>query len=875
MFFDFEESIMSFKIKTASLLAVMMFLSSAFVASSTLVSNPAISSADDAAIPASTSGLGSRLTPVSILVYNQFSDLFGEFTYTIDAIERTYGPQFEYDNLTDYTKLASKLPGHDIFLITEMELISLQNITTIGPAWSSILQSYVTNGGNVIVLDYVYSPMEGAGARLFNETGLMSVTGIGSHYGQYTPTTLYLVNSSDALGQGLPASYTSTDGTIAIQTTDGTVVVDDGTDAVVVHKIMGKGNIVYLGFDYYSSSADIDTIFGNAIRLHRHIVFDDSHGQAMELQNTLAAFGADLITNRFAVSSIGSFDPDYIAACDVLVITRAATYYTASEVDSIREFVDSGGAVFITTDYGSYGDELDPVLDAFGYMRNQTHVLVDYDDSLGDPGWIPFSGSNLHNHSATLSVSYVEMYAGTGFVELPANAFTLIATDDDGTALFMGGEVANNTPVAAVSTYGMGRVGVFGDGDALDGVANTDGDGSTNYVENSPFLRNMIRWLSAGGIEERKVLFDASHGYNYYVDASYRGFAELLTENGYTIFWMSTFYPSFITGMDALIVEDGSLNYTASEMDTIQAFVADGGGLLLLGGSGDYGLQADVVGGRFGFDLNNTGNLQDTDDYLVNQNYVLYDASNMGSHPILKGVDRLESSYASAFISIGSATSLVKTDNDGTSIWNDGSPANGLTVMAARPYQFGRVVFCGDYRFIRINEDLDGDGIQNLYEQDNSVFILNSLYWLTRNHAPTVQLTYPNGGEVLNGTKTITWNAADVDTDAMRFTLYYSGDGGGNWSVLATSISASSYAWNTSLVDDGTEYLIRVVVSDGSLTGSDQSNDIFTIHNLQETTTTTGGGLPINTTLLLIIGAAAVVVIIVLVVVYAKKGKSK
>ncbi len=864
---------MNFRIKAVSLLAVLLFMSSAFTLSSTQISSPAISTTESNALPASTSGLGSRMTPVSILVYNQFSDLDGEFANTIEAIGRTYGPQFEYDNLTDYTQLASKLPGHDIFLITEMESISLSNITTIGSAWDSILQNYVTNGGNVIVFDYVYGSMQGAGARLYNATGLMSVTGIGSHYGELTPTTLYLVNSTDALGQGLPASYTSTDGTIAIQTTDGTVVVDDGTDAVVVHKIMGKGNIIYLGFDYYTSSADVDTIFGNAIRLHRHVVIDHSHGQNLELNTELSSFASDIITMRFAVSQMDSFSESYIAACNVLVIPYASVGYTEDETDFIESFVNAGGSVFILSEWGTYGDEQDILGERFGYVRNKTDTIYDTDAGLGNDAWIPFTGANLHNHSVTLSVSSVKFYAGAGYIQLPANAFTLVTTDDDGTASFGGEMEANNVPVAAVSTYGKGRVGVFGDSGGLTDDSDTDSNGLNNYQENSLFYLNMLRWLSAGGIAEKKVLFDASHGYNYYVTASYNGFAQLLTENGYTIFWMDEFYPSLINQMDALIIEDGSSDYTQSEIDTIGTYVQNGGGLLLLGGMEDYGAQADMVGTRFGFDLNNTGNLQDTDDYIVNSNYVLYDSSNFGTHPIMKGVHRLESSYASAFISIGSATPLVKTDNDGTSDWDDGSSADGLTIMAARSYVLGRVVFCGDYRFVRINEDLDGDGIQNLYEQDNSVFILNSLYWLSRNQAPTVELTSPNGGETLTGTETITWNGGDPDTDSVHYSLYYSGDNGGNWTELVTGLTTTSYDWNTSLVEDGNSYLMRVVVSDGSLTASDESDAVFAVDNIQETTN--GGGLPINTTLILIIGAAAVVVIIILVVVYTKKGKSK
>jgi len=859
------------RVRGASLVAAFLFLSSAMVLSSQVISFPALNTTDNGAIPASTTGLGSRNTPVSILVYNQFSDLDQEFIHTIDAISRTYGPQFEYTNLTDYTNLATKLPGNDILLITEMETASMVNITAISAVWAGILSTYVQNGGNVIMLDHRSAIMDAAGAHLYNETGLLSFTGIGDYNPSGTLSTAYVANATNALAYGLPSSFSSSNGMISIQTTDGIVVVDDGTDAIVVQNIIGKGNVVYLGFDYYAATTEIDLIFGNAIRLHRHIVFDDSHGQPYELQNELANFGADLNTIMFAVSSISSFDYNYLTACDVIVIPRAAVNYTAAELNFLQGFVESGGAVFVATDYGAFGNHEDAILESFGFMRNKTLPLVDSDDNLGDLGWIPFVGVNLHNHSVTLGVNRVEIYAGTGLIQLPTNSFTLITTDDDGTAAFMGGEDANNTAVAAVSTYGMGRVGILGDCDALDDLTNSDGDGLTNYEENAAFLQNMIRWLSAGGIEEKKVLFDASHNSNYLLTLSYRGLADLWTENGYTIFWMSTFYPSFITGMDILVIEDGLVNYTTDEIDDIDAYVDGGGGLLLLGGAISYGMQADMVGNRFGLDLNNTGYLIDTDDSLVQPDYIVYNASNFGDHPIMRGVHKLESMDASGFISIGGGTALVTTDTDGTSDWDDGSPADGVPVIVAKTYQMGRIVFSGDYRFLRYNADPDVDGIQTLYEQDNSVFILNSLYWLSENRAPSVEVTFPNGGETLNATETITWTAVDFDSDLLHYDVLYSANGGSTWTSLATGLTATTYDWNTTLVADGEQYLVRVVASDGVTTGADVSDAVFAIDNIPETTPG-GGGIPLDPTLLAIIAGVAIVAIILIVIVMKKRG---
>ena len=66
--------------------------------------------------------------------------------------------------------------------------------------------------------------------------------------------------------------------------------------------------------------------------------------------------------------------------------------------------------------------------------------------------------------------------------------------------------------------------------------------------------------------------------------------------------------------------------------------------------------------------------------------------------------------------------------------------------------------------------------------------------------------------------------------------------------------------------------MIRVVASDGVLTGHDESDSPFTIYNPEGTTT--GTGLPIDPTLLLIVGAI-ILVIIVIVVILSRRGKGK
>ena len=101
--------------------------------------------------------------------------------------------------------------------------------------------------------------------------------------------------------------------------------------------------------------------------------------------------------------------------------------------------------------------------------------------------------------------------------------------------------------------------------------------------------------------------------------------------------------------------------------------------------------------------------------------------------------------------------------------------------------------------------------------------------------APSVTIFSPNGGEVLTGDIAILWYAVDDVTMNLNGSILieYSPNNGSNWSVIASGRNnTGSYLWNTTVVPDGTSYLIRVSATDESNnTGSDTSNSTFSILN--------------------------------------------
>ena len=771
-------------------------------------------------------------SPVSLLVYSEYADLatdsLGEFKNTMNSIRSTYNLPFGYENLTDYMDLESKLWDYDIFLIPEQEQITTEALSNIANAWSGILNEWVNAGGIVILLD-CYSMTLGAGPtmRIYNQTGLMNAEPItaGSGY------PVYNVNTTSPLTQGVDPSWTCFSGTVLFSTSDGNVVVNNGTAAVVAHKVMGRGHVVLIGFDFFNVVSNQEVILANAIRLHRHIVFDESHNPYRTINTNYNQFVLDLNSLGYACSAMTTFNPEYLQACDVLVLTSCMTLYNSTtEVNVIEEFVSQGGGLFVVSDWGPYGTQLDPVIERFDFVRNTTDTLRDSNDNVTmNSAQFALWGENIKYHSATMNVLDIEIYAGTGFVEMSPDAVPLIVTDSDGTATFDNEMIANQTAVSAALTVGKGRIIVFGDSNALDNSSDTDSDTFPNYQDayNDVFLQNSIRWLTAAGLEEVSVVFDESHSPNLPLSSALRGLAELLTENGFTVYRMATFDPEYMADKDVLFILDGYTDYNPGEIQIIKDFVAAGKGLLLLACYGIYGQQIQPIADQYGIVLDTSGSWLETNISF----FSYFNESHFSDHPIMDGITRIEFGAATGFTDIGSSTPLVTTSDDGVYKWGNGSVANNVPVVTAQEFAQGRIVVSAEYVSMRYDWDSDSDGIMNLYDSDNSHFWINVLSWLSENRAPTVHVTSPNGGETFSSDELITWTAVDGNNDPMTYNVLYSDDNGGSWSTLATGLSSTSYLWDTATFDDGVEYRIRVTATDGELTGQDASNAVFTVDN--------------------------------------------
>ena len=89
----------------------------------------------------------------------------------------------------------------------------------------------------------------------------------------------------------------------------------------------------------------------------------------------------------------------------------------------------------------------------------------------------------------------------------------------------------------------------------------------------------------------------------------------------------------------------------------------------------------------------------------------------------------------------------------------------------------------------------------------------------------------PNGGETIDEFIRVNWTAAsDSWEHNVNYTVFYSSNGGGEWTEIAADLQNLYYDWNTAVLPEGSNYLIRVVAECSSgLLAEDISDDAFTI----------------------------------------------
>ncbi|MHA2271001.1 MAG: right-handed parallel beta-helix repeat-containing protein [Candidatus Hodarchaeales archaeon] len=149
--------------------------------------------------------------------------------------------------------------------------------------------------------------------------------------------------------------------------------------------------------------------------------------------------------------------------------------------------------------------------------------------------------------------------------------------------------------------------------------------------------------------------------------------------------------------------------------------------------------------------------------------------------------------------------------------------------------------FSGNYWSDHDNIDNNGDGIADwpylidgtASNHDNSAVIMPNWPTSSTHFLPPPRVAYPNGGEQLSGVISIRWAyLLDPLDHSITYTAWYSPNNGDTWTRLGTGISTNEYSWDTRLVPNGDNYLVKIVATcSAGYTSVDTSDEPFTIWN--------------------------------------------
>ena len=248
------------------------------------------------------------------------------------------------------------------------------------------------------------------------------------------------------------------------------------------------------------------------------------------------------------------------------------------------------------------------------------------------------------------------------------------------------------------------------------------------------------------------VLFDEAHHNFHTTGGRYKGFADLLRNDGYRISPnREPFSASSLVGSEVLVIANalgapGMVHpdaakpaFTEAEADAVRAWVEAGGSLLLITDLPPFGASADILARRFGVDSSQGF----TDDPANRaERGLLFSRANelIGDHPITRGRDRSEQvdrvfTFAgqsikgppwSASLLKFSASAVDRVDGNLV-------PAAGRDQGVAFVWGKGRVVVMGEAGQLSAQIARQGFPMgMNVPNSDNRKLALNTLHWLSR-----------------------------------------------------------------------------------------------------------------------------------------------
>ncbi|MFW9805160.1 MAG: hypothetical protein ACFFFK_00360 [Candidatus Thorarchaeota archaeon] len=215
----------------------------------------------------------------------------------------------------------------------------------------------------------------------------------------------------------------------------------------------------------------------------------------------------------------------------------------------------------------------------------------------------------------------------------------------------------------------------------------------------------------------KKILFDQTQNERGRLESTYSELGQLLRDNDFDVEAYTDFMILGKNIKDAEVMVFGCPNSSKirpAEIDVLQKFVKNGGGLMLLSLSGgDRGLMNNMskISGEFGIIFENTAVKDERNNAGLPTMPII---SDILAHPVTEDVSDLLIPSACSLKVTGNATAVATT--------SDTADPGKAAVIAIAEIGKGRVMCIGSYEVFR-----RGGGLKH---KGNSIFALNAFRWL-------------------------------------------------------------------------------------------------------------------------------------------------
>jgi hypothetical protein len=256
------------------------------------------------------------------------------------------------------------------------------------------------------------------------------------------------------------------------------------------------------------------------------VAIDEGHNNFHTATGRYLPFARLLSQDGYKVSSYtGEFKPDNLKKVKILVIANALneintqnwylptpSAFTPAEIEVVRQWVSSGGSLFLIADHMPMGGAAAALAEAFGFGFTNGFAA---DTATAGPAYFYLKDNTLISNSVTKgrtsdeSVSKVVTFTGQAF-KVPPEAIPILRFDKhylllESDTAWVFNSKTKYTPIegwsqGAYMKYGKGRLVMFGEAAMftaqLAGPAKTRVGMNAEYAgENYKLLLNIIHWL--------------------------------------------------------------------------------------------------------------------------------------------------------------------------------------------------------------------------------------------------------------------------------------------------------------------------------------------------------------------------------------------